>query len=176
MKFGHYTNVELGIRRNITCAMFDSKGVSVEPVRDFSGRADDLRRDAVRLFCLWQERGLCDRVRGNFRSVKDVVKKIFEIATTSKDSGVQYDPSLYGGRCNVQTFIDFFFTGGIEGEINLLINELKRKGYSNAEANKAAVQTFMEYRKACKPYAEQLYERYKKKQESQTKNEVGSLH
>ncbi len=29
MKFGHYTNAELGIRRNLTCAMFDSKGVSV---------------------------------------------------------------------------------------------------------------------------------------------------
>lgn len=29
MKFGHYTNAELGIRRNLTCAMFDSKGVGL---------------------------------------------------------------------------------------------------------------------------------------------------
>ena len=30
MKFGHYSNEELGIRRNLTCAMFDSKGVGLE--------------------------------------------------------------------------------------------------------------------------------------------------
>lgn len=29
MKFGHYSNEELGIKRNITCSMFESKGVGV---------------------------------------------------------------------------------------------------------------------------------------------------
>lgn len=30
MKFGHYSNAELGIKRNLTCSMFESKGVDVE--------------------------------------------------------------------------------------------------------------------------------------------------
>ncbi len=30
MKFGHYSNEELGIKRNLTCSMFESKGVDVE--------------------------------------------------------------------------------------------------------------------------------------------------
>ena len=34
MKFGHYSNEELGIKRNITCSMFESKGVSVTPAKD----------------------------------------------------------------------------------------------------------------------------------------------
>lgn len=34
MKFGHYSNEELGIKRNLTCAMFTEKGVDVGQAKD----------------------------------------------------------------------------------------------------------------------------------------------
>ena len=40
MKFGHYSREELGITRNLTCAMFDSKGAGIIPPKP---EADDVK-------------------------------------------------------------------------------------------------------------------------------------
>ena len=163
MKFGHYSNEELGIKRNITCSMFESKGVV--PGRDVQcGQGKDLKRDAVRLFCRYME-DYCCVGKGSFRSVEDIAQNLFWGGMSPKKDwagDVEYNLKLDGEKANVNTFLRFYFTGDSYNWKNNLAGCLMNEGYSKAEATRAAEETFNAFAKASKPYAEKMYARYKK--------------
>ena len=94
MKFGHYSNAELGINRNLTCAMFDSKGVGVGDVQCSTQplTGQPLRKHLEDLFC--RSIGYCRNGRVDWHDyIADYVNEFESDGSTAKANNVltQFD-------------------------------------------------------------------------------------